>query len=122
MAMPLEECCKTVRSSVIVKEVKTNVRCRDELRHQPGPMDHPTQEEIGVPATESEEDRATATQCLSPDAIRAGVETTSHVVDRPRQCEEGTIRQPSLKPSTRPREEGSNRCTGEGEVKETTRT
>ena len=62
--MSLEEWCKTGRSSVIVKEVKTNVRWRDELRHQPGPMDHPTQEEIGVPATESEEDRATATQCL----------------------------------------------------------
>ena len=46
-AMSLEECCKTVRSSVRVKEVKTNVRWRDELRHQPGPMDHPTQQERG---------------------------------------------------------------------------
>ena len=59
--MSLEECCKTVRASVIVKEVKTNVRWMDELKHQPGPMDHPTQEEIGVPATKSEDDRATST-------------------------------------------------------------
>ena len=36
----------------------------------------------GVIATQSEEDRATATLCLSLDAIRAGVETTSHVADR----------------------------------------
>ena len=34
-----EECCKKVRSSVTVKEVKTSVRWRDELRHQPRPKD-----------------------------------------------------------------------------------
>ena len=44
---PWRSVCKTIRSSVIVKEVKTNVRWRDELRHQPGPMDHPTQEDRG---------------------------------------------------------------------------
>ena len=82
MAMSQEECCKTVRLSVRVKEGKRNIRWRGELRHQSGPMDHPTQQEIGVPATESEEDRATATLCLSLDAIRAGVETTIHVADR----------------------------------------
>ena len=37
MAMSQEECCKTVRLSVTVKEVSTNVRWRDEVRHQPGP-------------------------------------------------------------------------------------
>ena len=35
VAMAQEECCKKVRSGVTVKEVKTNVRWRDELRHQP---------------------------------------------------------------------------------------
>ena len=43
MAMSQEECCKTVRSSVKVRQVKTNIRWRDELRHQPGPRDHQTQ-------------------------------------------------------------------------------
>ena len=51
------------------------------------------------------------------DAIQAGVETTIHVVDRARQCEEGTVRQPSLKHSKRPRQEGSNRRPGEGELR-----
>ena len=95
MAMSQEECCKTVRSSVRVKEVKTNIRWRDELRHQPGPMDHQTQQEIGVPATESEEDRATATLCLSLDAIRAGVETTIHVAESPGSARRGRYINPA---------------------------
>ena len=40
VAMSQEECCKTVRSSVKVRKVITNIRWRDELRHQPGPMDN----------------------------------------------------------------------------------
>ena len=45
VAMSQDECCKTVRSSVKVRQVKTNIRWRDELRHQPGPRDHQTQQE-----------------------------------------------------------------------------
>ena len=36
---PRRSVVKKVRSSVTVKEVKTSVRWRDELRHQPGPKD-----------------------------------------------------------------------------------
>ena len=45
MAMSQEECCNTFRSSVKVRQVKTNIRWRDELRHQPGPGDHQSQQE-----------------------------------------------------------------------------
>ena len=51
VAMSQEECCKIVRSSVTIKEVKTNVRWRDELRHQPGPGGPITQQEKMGPAS-----------------------------------------------------------------------
>ena len=40
VAMSPEECCKTVRSSVKVRKVITNIRWGDEVRHQPGPKDN----------------------------------------------------------------------------------
>ena len=64
---------RTDRSSVQVRKVKTNTRWRDKLRNR---------NSKGSAATESEEDMANATLCLSPEAIGAAVETTSHAVDR----------------------------------------
>ena len=84
----LEECCKTVRSSVIVKEVKTNVRWRDELRHQPGPMDHPTQEDRGLKQPKARKTRPMP-HCLSQEAVGTAVETTSQVVDRVEEARGG---------------------------------
>ena len=74
---------RTERSSVQVRKVKTNTRWRDKLRNQPRLKDHQAyRNSKGSAATESEEDRANATLCLSPEAIGAAVETTSHAVDR----------------------------------------
>ena len=74
---------RTDRSSVQVRKVKTNTRQRDKLRNQPRLKDHQAyRNSKGSVATESEKDRANATLCLSPEAIGAAVETTSHAVDR----------------------------------------
>ena len=74
---------RTERSSVQVRKVETNTRWRDKLRNQPRLKDHQAyRNSKGSAATESEEDRANATLCLSPEAIGAAVETTSHAVDR----------------------------------------
>ena len=56
---------------------------REKLRSQPGREEHQAYRySKGSEATESEEDRANATLCLSPEAIGAADETTSPVVDR----------------------------------------
>ena len=74
---------RTDRPSVQVRKVKTNTRWRDKLRNQPRLKDHQAyRNSKGSAATESEEDRANATLCLSPEAIGAAVETTSHAVDK----------------------------------------
>ena len=88
VAMSQEECCKTVRSSVTVKEVETNVRWRDELRHQPGPGGP-----ISQPGKWDQYPKARKTGpmplCLSLDTLQVSVETTRHVADKSWHGEEG---------------------------------
>ena len=81
---------RTDRSSVQVRKVKTNTRQRDKLRNQPRLKDHQAyRNSKGSVATESEEDRANATLCLSPEAIGAAIETTSHAVESPGSARRG---------------------------------
>ena len=88
VAMSQEECCKTVRSSVTVKEVETSVRWRDELRHQPGPGGP-----ISQPGKWDQYPNARKTGplplCLSLDTSQVNVETTRHVADKSWHGEEG---------------------------------
>ena len=65
------------------RKAQTDVPVREKLRSQPGREDHQAYRySKGSEATESEEDRANATRCLSQEAIGTAVETTSQVVDR----------------------------------------
>ena len=60
-----------------VRKVKPIIRCRDKIRHQPGPPSR--RRGKGSLAIQSEGDRATATQCLTQDAAGAEEVTTSQL-------------------------------------------
>ena len=82
---------KTDRSSVQVRKIITFTRWRDKLRNQPRLKDHQAHRNSkGSVATQSEEDTATATLCLSLDASGASChDRQSELSTESWKCEEG---------------------------------
>ena len=70
-------------ANVQCRKAQTDVPVREKWKSQPGREDHQAYRySKGSEATESEDDRANATLCLSQEAIGTAIETTRQVGDR----------------------------------------
>ena len=105
------------------RKAPTYVPVRDKLRSQPGRKDHQAYRNSKGKSNlkrgrQGQRFSVSIAGCYRSCCIdsRSGMLTESW------KCEEGTVCQPSLKHSKRPRQEGSNLQPGEGEGKEPTRT
>ena len=97
------DCTSTQPQAQQTSKVGRLKQVREKGKSQPGREDHQAYRySKGSEATEREEDRANATICLTQEAIRTAVETTSQVGDKAQEVRggDGTATQPPAQPES----------------------